>query len=239
VAERGLTLEELTQPLFSALVEEAPEANVVTLSRQHRMHPAIGRLVSQCFYDGQLTSAEREPLSWLAMLAPRPVTWLTTAHLDERAERRAKASVVNRTEAQAIVTFLRTADGLARAARKRPMVAVLSGYAAQRDALEERIARERPALQALSVECSTVDAFQGRQADIIIYSLTRSNERRQLGFVKERPRLNVALSRARDALIIVGDHAFARQARDSASLRRVLDHVEDYPDDCCLERARL
>lgn len=239
VAERGLTLEELTQPLFGALVETAPEANVVTLSHQHRMHPAIGRLVSYCFYDRQLSSAEREPLSWLSMLAPRPVTWLTTAHLDERAERRAKASVVNRTEVQAIVAFLRTADGLARAARKRPTVAVLSGYAAQRDALEERIARERPTLQALSVECATVDAFQGRQADIVIYSLTRSNPRRQLGFVKERPRLNVALSRARDALIIVGDHAFARQARDSASLRRVLDHVDDHPDDCCVERARL
>ncbi len=240
VAERGLTLEELTQPLFSTLVERAPEANVVTLTHQHRMHPAIGRLVSDCFYDGELTSAERPALDWLSLLAPRPVTWLTTAHLEVRAERPAPGgSVANRCEVRAIAAFLTTADGLARAARRRTTVAVLSGYAAQRDALQQRLARLQPNLRALSVDCSTVDAFQGQQADIVLFSLTRSNANRRLGFTKERPRLNVALSRSRDALIIVGDHAFAREAQDAAALTRVLDHIDDHPDDCAMGRARL
>jgi superfamily I DNA and/or RNA helicase len=204
------------------------------------MHPAIGRLVSECFYDGQLTSAEREAVGWLTIIAPRPVTWLTTAHVEAPGERvLSSGSVVNRCEVRAVAAFLNTADGLARAARRRATVAVLTGYAAQRDALEERVARQRPNLRALTVECSTVDAFQGRQADIVLFSLTRSNPRRKLGFTKERPRLNVALSRARDALIIIGDHAFARDAQDAAALRRVIDHIDDHPDDCAMERARL
>ena len=240
VADRGITVDELTQPLFSALVEQAPGANIVTLTHQHRMHPAIGRLVSQCFYDGELTSEDRESLAWLQMLAPRPVTWLTTAHIKDRHERpRPGGSIVNDAEARVIITFLRTAEGLARAARKSGTVVVLSGYAAQRDALEERIARERPKMRWLSVESSTVDAFQGRQADIVLFSLTRANRKRKLGFTKERPRLNVALSRARDALIVVGDHAFAREADNSGAMRRVLDYIEDNPDDCGIEKARL
>ncbi len=84
-----------------------------------------------------------------------------------------------------------------------------------------------------------VDAFQGRQADIVVFSLTRSNRKRSLGFTKERPRLNVALSRARDALVVIGDHAFAREAHEATAMRRVLDYIEDHPDDCALERARL
>jgi AAA domain/Protein kinase domain len=238
LAARGLTAAEVSTPVFGALAAALPEENSLTLTHQHRMNPAIGRLVSDCFYDGELTSAPRARAPWLDSLAPRPVTWLTTSNAQNRPERRAGRSYVNELEVRVIARFLREADEKAHAAGVNHSVAVLSGYAAQRDALEQRIARDRPGFKALRVECQTVDAFQGRQADIVLLSLARSNKQRRLGFMRERPRLNVALSRARDTLILVGDHAFARAADGAGEMRRVLDHIEAHPDDCIREKAR-
>lgn len=80
--------------------------------------------------------------------------------------------------------------------------------------------------------CSTVDAFQGSEAEICIYSVTRSNKEGRLGFLRERPRLNVALSRGRSALIIVGDDAFCRSASGDNPFRKVLDFIEAHPEQC-------
>lgn len=236
LAERNLTKAELTKPLFVTLAEGLPVDNVSKLTHQHRMHPAIGRMISHCFYDDGLTSEDREAAGWLTVLAPRPVTWLTTSALSKRREVPG-ASVSNPREVEVIATFLRRAETLAAAARKKPTVAVLTGYAAQRDALQTRIARSSQQWPHLDIECQTVDAFQGREADIVIYSLTRSNNRRQLGFIKDPPRLNVAFSRAQDVLVIVGDDEFARNAKGSAQLCKVLDHISDNPDDCAMVAA--
>ena len=180
----------------------------------------------------------RPAATWLNVVAPRPVTWLSTSSIRKRREV-SGPSTSNPLEVEVIAALLRRADTLAGAARKKPTVAVLSGYAAQRDALETRIARSRQQWKNLRIECATIDAFQGREADIVVYSLTRSNRRRQLGFVKDPPRLNVAFSRAQDALIVVGDDEFARAARGSAQLCKVLDHISDHPDDCALIGAEI
>ena len=145
--------------------------------------------------------------------------------------------MINELEVRIAAALLVACDDRASAAGTHPFVAVLTGYAAQRDALEQRIARDRPRFKAIAVECQTVDAFQGRQADVVLFSLTRSNESRKLGFVRERPRLNVALSRARDALILIGDSVFARNAQGGGELRRVLEHIEACPDDCTVIKA--
>jgi superfamily I DNA and/or RNA helicase len=65
----------------------------------------------------------------------------------------------------------------------------------------------------LSIECNTVDAFQGREVDVCVYSVTRCNERGVIGFLRDERRMNVALSRGRSALLIVGDHLFCRTAK--------------------------
>lgn len=239
LADRGLAAEELRAPLFTQLAEQLPPESALALTHQHRMHPVIGGLISSCFYDDELTSEARQRRGWLGAIAPRAVTWLTTSAGSARAERQIGAtSFANDLEIRVIAKLLQAADAKAHAAGVTATVAVLSGYAGQRDALEQRIARERPRLKALSIECGTVDAFQGREAEIVIFSLTRSNPARKLGFVRERPRLNVALSRARDTLIVVGDHVFARDARGAGEMRRVIEYIEARPQQCAIKRAR-
>ena len=237
--QHHLDVREVKTPLFARLAAELPEENIVALTHQHRMQPAIGRLVSDCFYSGKLTSEPRDPFTILTLIAPRPVTWLTTSHLDGRGDRRYGSSFANDLEARVIRTFLNTANGLAKAARRPLKVAVLAGYGAQRDVLSRRLEAEIPKWKSLDIECQTVDAYQGRQADLVLYSMTRSNAKGDVGFLRERPRLNVALSRARDQLVIVGDHLFARDAREAKAMRRVIDHIEAWPDESCIEKARV
>ena len=87
--------------------------------------------------------------------------------------------------------------------RRRPS----TPYAAQRRAIADALA----AGGGGAVEVNTVDAYQGREKDVIIISTVRSNARRTLGFVRDDRRMNVALTRARRAVVLVGDPATLRE----------------------------
>lgn len=234
----GLNRDELGTTLFDRLRERLPEECIRTLNRQHRMAPAIGDLVSECFYDGALTSEPRRSPAWLHVVAPAPVCWFTTSRSKERFERRHGTTVVNDYEARAVATLLGRANFGARAARKHLTVAVLTGYAGQRDLISRQIAGSLRDWKNITIECATVDAFQGRQADIAIYSVTRSNRSGKIGFLVEERRLNVALSRGRDALILVGDHAGVRQVTGRNPFLSVLDQI-DIDSRCALEEMEL
>lgn len=235
----GLSRAEIQQPFFSYLAEHLPTSNTVGLSTQHRMHPAIGELISSCFYDGHLRSAseDRELDSSLSAIAPKRVTWVTTAAIPERWESKRGDSIVNETEAAVIK---RIVGELSRAAPRRGPaleVVVLTPYRAQRQTLINRLTTELTGGVRVRLGVHTVDSFQGQEADVIIYSVTRSNKRGRLGFTQERPRLNVALSRSRQLLLIVGDHVSARRRSGDNPVRDVIEYVEGNPDTCALVEA--
>lgn len=231
----GLRREELEDTLFSRLRREAPEACSTTLNHQHRMLPAIGQLVSDCFYRSELTSEPRDVPSWHGLVLPRPVTWFTTTQLDGRHERFSGTSYSNPCEARQIRRLLGRLNFAAKAARVDLSVAVLAAYTEQRHTIERTLAEELARLDRLTVEVNTVDAFQGREADVAVYSVTRSNPSSRIGFLRESSRINVALSRARSGLLIVGDHAFCRRVPGANPMRVVLEHIESNPDACALE----
>jgi superfamily I DNA and/or RNA helicase len=111
-------------------------------------------------------------------------------------------------------------------------VALIAGYVSQVKALQDVIRDQLHEWSGLSIKCSTVDAFQGSEAEVCIYSVTRSNKNGRLGFLREKPRLNVALSRGRSALIIVGDDVFCRGIVGENPFRKVLDFIESNPSSC-------
>jgi hypothetical protein len=234
----GLSREYLTATLFDRLFDMLPDECRTSLYTQHRMVPAIGNLISQCFYDGELHSADKQHDPAFTNLMPRPVTWLSTSARLNRHEVSRDTSFSNPCEAQLIADLLRRMGSLAAARDRKYKVAVLTGYAEQRQALERSYAQFVLQNPNLEVEWNTVDAFQGREADVAIYSITRSNREGKLGFLKENRRLNVALSRGRQYLVLVGDIEFVREAKGENPFKKVVEHVEQNPHECCIREFR-
>ena len=127
---------------------------------------------------------------------------------------------------------------MAEEAQKNYSIAVLTGYSAQLKLLNRRLNSELNSWKFLTIECNTVDAFQGREADIAVYSVTRSNKEGKVGFLRDAARLNVALSRGRVGLVLVGDHHFCRTSENNP-LYRVLDYVERHTENCALIEPKL
>jgi superfamily I DNA and/or RNA helicase len=229
-----LTKEQLSETLFGRLKASLPDQCHVELRTQHRMVPAIGNLISNCFYDGHLSSEERAWDSTLSGILPKPVIWLTTARNANRGELPSASSWLNRLEVRIISELLEKLESCAAAASRSYSVGVLAPYGAQKQALERALATRIDSGGRLKLECNTVDAFQGREVDIALFSVTRSNTKRRLGFLDEFRRLNVALSRAREYLVIVGDHQFCLTAADPNPLRPVLAYIRANPKECAI-----
>lgn len=229
-----LTEAELKTPFFSHLANSLPPENVRGLNDQHRMHPTIGDLVSDCFYDGRLRSVGDgfRLQELLRDTLRRPVAWYSTSRLKGHRERRVGDSIANDVEAAVIKDILTRLDRNAAKQSVSFSVAILAGYRGQCRILESRLASELSDDGPVDSEVHTVDSFQGREADVVIYSVTRSNEEGSMGFLREAPRLNVALSRAREFLVIVGDPVTVRKTRGESPLRDVLEYIERHPDDC-------
>ena len=233
----------LETSLFQSLVEQAEEGghgHLTSLRTQYRMHPAIGDLVGDVFYEGRLLNGvagdTRPDHGWM----PAPVTWLSTSGLSDRRETRQGSSYANRAEAEAILRHLRDFENMRRAQGwdNQIDVGIISGYQGQVEQLNRLIAPDHAnRWQRLRIEVATVDAFQGRECDVVVYSTVRSNPEGRIGFLVDRRRINVALSRAKDLLVIVGDDRMMRSANISGSdnpFERVIDHIESHPEGCVI-----
>ncbi len=229
----GLTTEDIRETLFDHLWGILPDECRKMLTIQHRMVKPIGKLISSCFYEGKLDSNGPNFDEDLIRILPKSVTWLTTSGLQNSREQIANSSFNNACEVKLIFSWLQKLNQVAKEVKKRYSVAVLTGYAAQLRLLNRKLDAQQDSLPALTIECNTVDAFQGREADIVFYSVTRSNREGKMGFLRDEARLNVALSRGRLALVIVGDHQFCKTLGYNP-LRQVLKYIEQSREDCIL-----
>ncbi len=226
---------DVEQTLFQHLLDNAPDTAKLKLTDQYRMHPGIGDLVSACFYNNELRSRTTRTLpGWDTLY--KPVTWLDTSTFQQRRESQGGTSWVNPLEVRiiksAVANLRRAVEGrLVRPEDDGPLsVLVLTAYRKQMEELRRALAG--PASPLLEIEVNTVDAVQGREADVTFYSVVRSNDRNALGFLGELHwrRINVAFSRSRYGLVVVGDAPFC-QAR-TGPLRGVLDYMGSHPDTC-------
>ena len=240
------TDDSLATSLFQSLIEQGAGSDLEYTARlrtQYRMHPAIGNLISEVFYGGQLingtTTLRARGLNWLKT----PVTWLSTSPNTDRRETRRATSFANQREAEAVVDFLDKLMEKRSSDDRQMTVGVITAYSAQVDLITTRIdPNNQIRWNGLDIDVATVDSFQGRECDIVIYSTVRSNASRRIGFLSDHRRLNVALSRARQALVIVGDLNVLEHARVTSGESRfpkIIEHVRANPEECSIMDADL
>jgi serine/threonine protein kinase len=216
VAERVGGGEDLLRTsLFQDLFEGVcPDARV-RLVRQYRMHPEIGALIASSFYPEGLEHGvpEAERARGTALLGSA-VRWLDTSRARDNAERKSPPSRTNPLEVRVIVRELKALAEKTRESDYPLSVGVLTAYAAQAESLRGALSAEgADNWTGLEIQVMTVDSSQGKEFDVVFYSAVRSNPGRELGFLADERRLNVALSRAREALTIVGNSESLREAQ--------------------------
>jgi serine/threonine protein kinase len=222
VQQAGIDVALARRSLFEEVFERMPNSNRAVLKRQHRMHRSIGNLVSTLYYAdvGGLITAVSD--SARALDIPRfsgeeRVHWCTV----NGRERAAGTSWWNEEEIQCVRDLLNWLENQAKQAGTRYSVGVIAPYLEQKIRLARFIRPDAKGTRALTVEIDTVDAFQGRQVDILIYSLVRTSGG-QNPFLSDSRRLNVAFSRAKRLLLIVGNHERARNVSGLSDLVRLI-----------------
>jgi len=213
----------LGRTLMERIVENVPQC--VTLLRvQYRMHDQIMRFSSDWFYEGKVESAPEvryrsildwdTPMMWVE--SPSPEAFVGTNH-----------GRINKAEAELTISVLEKyveKIGRQRYTDERLDVGIITPYRLQAQYLRSLLKKSetlRPIRKTISV--NTVDGFQGQERDIVLISLVRSNEHGQIGFLNDLRRMNVAMTRARMKLIIIGD---ASTLCHHPFYRRLLEYIE-------------
>lgn len=214
----------LGKTLMERIVENKPEV-VTLLNVQYRMNDEIMRFSSQWFYHGQVMSAPEVRYRSILDL-DIPMTWIDTSawregmsQLDQQpsdGEEWFKEQFVGESfgrinKAEADLTLLMLESYFKKIGKQRILderldVGIISPYRAQVQYLRRQLRKKeffKPYRQLISV--NTVDGFQGQERDIILISLVRANDSGQIGFLRDLRRMNVAITRARMKLIILGD----------------------------------
>ena len=206
----------LDRSLFERLVEMgiAP----LMLTTQYRMHPSISDFPNNRFYDGKLEDgvdrSDREAPAgmlwpdWDAPLAFLPVEGEELLSPDG-------ASKENSVEASWVVKILMGL--IEEGGLEFSSIGIITPYAGQVRAIRDMIPESMQ-----DVEVRTVDGYQGREKDVIIFSSVRSNPDGNVGFLSDRRRLNVALTRSRRGLIVVGN---PETLRHDENWRAWIDHI--------------
>ena len=206
----------LGKTLMERIVENKPEC-VSLLQVQYRMNDEIMQFSSDYFYHGQMTSAP-EVAHRVIHEGDAPILWFDTStiNLGEDEQDNFKEQFigetfgrVNKGEANLTLSLLQIyfqRVGKQRILDDRIDVGIISPYRAQVQYLKRLIKKRaffKPYRHLISV--NTVDGFQGQERDVIIISLVRANDKGQIGFLRDLRRMNVAITRARMKLIILGD----------------------------------
>jgi superfamily I DNA and/or RNA helicase len=225
----------LGKTLMERIVENKPEV-VTLLKMQYRMNEEIMRFSSDWFYGNMVESAPE--VKYRSILDfDIPMTWIDTSKFEipEDSNVSFKEQFVgesfgriNKAEAELTLLTLETyfnKIGKQRILDERLDVGIISPYRAQVQYLRRQIKKKewaKPYRQLISV--NTVDGFQGQERDIILISLVRANDDGQIGFLRDLRRMNVAITRARMKLIILGDASTMTQ---HPFYRKLYNYIED------------
>ena len=228
----------LTQSMFERLVLIGNRP--IRLQVQYRMHPALSEFPSNMFYEGSLqngvTEADRQLLNMPGYAGKedfpwpvpnKPMFFYSISGMEEISA--SGTSYLNRTEASYVEKVV---THLLRMGVTPGQIGVITPYDGQKKYVSEYMRRAGALASALyeSIEVASVDAFQGREKDFILVSCVRSSETQGIGFLSDPRRLNVALTRARLGIVLLGN---PRVLSKNPLWAALLLHFKEY--DCLVE----
>jgi len=241
----------LGKTLMERIVETHPEA-VTLLKTQYRMNDDIMRFSSNYFYNGQVESAPDVRFRGILDL-DTPMEWIDTSEYSEKLDNSDDSELsfkeefvgesygrINKAEGLLTLHVLQSyfeRIGKQRLLDERIDVGLISPYRAQVQYLRRLLMKReyfKPFRRQISV--NTVDGFQGQERDVIVISLVRSNDEGQIGFLRDLRRMNVAITRARMKVIILGNrrtltrHPFYRQLWKYITQLNNNDYEETFAD---------
>lgn len=258
ISKRG---EELDQALGSdferVFLSEYGKQTCATLKTQYRMAPAIGSLVSACFYENVLENGKTDnDVPNIYFRLPEEikscVTWLDTTSLPNTYHEQGKSgSLSNRAEADVIIrilqdlandeTFMNSEPVQKCLEKNEKAIGVICMYGEQKKLIRKKF-NERSWNDEFRglVKIDSVDSYQGKENRVIILSLTRHDKVCSTGFLHLPNRINVALSRAMDKLIIVGAKTMWEHPKNSKTplakvLRFIHEQEQNNPQDYAIK----
>jgi len=207
----------LTETILDRMTDHLSES--VLLTTQYRMHPKILGFSNERFYEGRLESAVEINDRTNTGIASEPLVFIDTSGCGFQEEQNPETRSRSNPQEYLILrehmmSILDQFEGHS--------IGIISPYKDQVRLITQEIEEDQD-LQALDIEVNSIDGFQGQEKDIIYLSLVRSNEDGELGFLKDYRRLNVALTRARLKLVMIGD--MATLGTDQTYLK-LAEHVE-------------
>lgn len=192
----------LEKSFFERLFEQLPASNKSMLIDQFRMPNNVGKLISNLFYDGKLNNGLDRNL-------PKQITWIDVQGKQEKDKD--KTSSYNIGEINKIVDLISEINKILSDQNAIKTVAVITPYSEQKIRIRNSLSKLGKLSNISSLKVDTVDAFQGEEAQIVIYSTVRTDG--NLSFLIDRKRLNVAISRTQENLYFVGNKMFLRNAK--------------------------
>ena len=207
---------DLQDTLFESLIDKYPHKSQL-LNVQYRMNKVLMEFPNSEFYNNNLKSDSSVNNITLKDISDveddDAILFIDTCDLEKNHEKHLKdsKSIVNHLEAR---IALKAAEDYMKAGVDEKDIGIISPYADQVKLISEKT----------DIEVKTVDGFQGREKEIIIISTVRSNDYGQIGFLKDLRRLNVAITRAKRKLIIIGN---SDTLKSNSTYERLIDFVEE------------
>lgn len=213
--------------MFDILFDALPDSHKQVLSTQYRMIENIGNLISTVFYKGTIDTGckEQDKLHGLSRYEGNSIIWFDTSRNKKRAQKKTRGnSFMNEEEKRIILDTLK--DLKATNELDNLDMGIITGYSGQKEILRNAV-KAMGYDKIAQIDINVLDAFQGRENDIIIYSTVRTRD--SIGFQKEKERVNVAFSRAKKLLIICGDLDFFYNYDDpNNKFIEIIDYIKTH-----------
>lgn len=192
--------------------QKSNPSNYALLNVQYRMNQKISEFSNREFYDGKIQTYPSIQDAVLQDLCENnsdslanPVLFIDTAGCDcEEEYKEETKSYANAYEADLLYNYLQLIDDFLSNKTFEITTGILSPYKDQVELLKNKL-EQVAKFENSEVEINTIDSFQGREKDIIFISLVRSNSNGEIGFLSDIRRMNVAMTRAKKLLVVIGD----------------------------------